>query len=55
VKAKHEAVAMRDMELEVLRWMIEEWRVAIFAQELGTAMQVSERRIEKQWGKIRKS
>ena len=53
-RAKHEAVAIRDAELELLRWMIEEWRVAIFAQELGTAIQISERRIEKQWEKVRR-
>ncbi len=32
-----------------IRWMIEELRVSLFAQELGTAMSVSEKRIEKLW------
>ncbi|MCC5824062.1 MAG: ATP-dependent RNA helicase HrpA [Phycisphaerales bacterium] len=31
---------------EELRWMVEEYRVACFAQELGTAVKVSERRLE---------
>lgn len=30
---------------EELRWMVEEYRVACFAQELGTAVKVSERRL----------
>jgi ATP-dependent helicase HrpA len=35
--------------VERLRWMIEEWRVSLFAQELGTAETVSDKRIQKQW------
>lgn len=35
-------------ELNHLRWMIEELRVSLFAQSLGTRMPVSSRRIEKQ-------
>ena len=31
---------------EELRWMVEEYRVATFAQELGTSVKVSERRLE---------
>lgn len=33
-------------ELERLRWMIEEFRVSLYAQDLGTALRVSERRLE---------
>jgi ATP-dependent helicase HrpA len=53
-KRGHDAVALLDAELELLRWMIEEWRVAVFSQELGTAMPVSERRVEKQMEKVRR-
>jgi ATP-dependent helicase HrpA len=38
---------------EELRWMIEEFRVSLFAQELKTAVPVSAKRIEKQWAKCR--
>jgi len=33
--------------LDVLRWLIEEWRVSLFAQELGTAEAVSPKRLVK--------
>jgi ATP-dependent helicase HrpA len=38
--------------LKYLRWMIEELRVSLFAQNLGTRMPVSPRRIEKHIEKI---
>jgi ATP-dependent helicase HrpA len=41
-----------DPELEYFRWMLEEFRVSLFAQTLGTAIPVSARRLEKQWAKI---
>ena len=31
------------------RWMLEEFRVSYFAQQLGTKMTVSDKRLEKQW------
>lgn len=37
--------AARDARLERVRWMIEEFRVSLFAQQLGTAHPVSARRI----------
>jgi ATP-dependent helicase HrpA len=36
-------------KLQDYRWMIEEFRVSLFAQELGTAKPVSARRLEKFW------
>ena len=42
----------RDPALEHYRWMIEEFRVGLFAQELGTAMPVSAKRLIKQWEKV---
>jgi ATP-dependent helicase HrpA len=51
---RNDALAIHDPELEVLRWMLEEYRISVFAQELGTAMPVSERRLEKQWEKTRR-
>ena len=40
---------MYDPELENYRWMLEEYRILLFAQELGAAMTVSEKRLDKQW------
>ncbi|HET9835375.1 MAG TPA: DUF3418 domain-containing protein, partial [Rhodanobacteraceae bacterium] len=34
-----------DEDLDALRWLIEEWRVSQFAQELGTAQAVSPKRL----------
>jgi ATP-dependent helicase HrpA len=41
-------------ELELYRWMIEEYRVSLFAQTLGTYIPVSAKRLEKQWIKATK-
>ncbi len=38
-----------DEALQAYRWMLEEYRVSLFAQELKTAAKVSSRRLEKQW------
>lgn len=40
-------------QLELLRWMIEELRVSLFAQELRTAVAVSERRLGEQLERAR--
>jgi ATP-dependent helicase HrpA len=37
---------------EELRWMVEEFRVATFAQELGTSVKVSERRLEEAYENV---
>ena len=42
-----------DPELEAYRWMTEELRVALFVQELGTAVSVSEKKLDKQWEKVK--
>ena len=34
-------------ELDALRWLVEELRVSLFAQELGTREPVSEKRLER--------
>ncbi|MEZ6211038.1 MAG: DUF3418 domain-containing protein [Phycisphaerales bacterium] len=34
------------------RWMLEEYRVQVFAPELGTAMAVSPKKIDEQWDRI---
>jgi ATP-dependent helicase HrpA len=44
---------LTDMELERYRWMLEELRVSLFAQELKTAIPVSRKRLEAQWEKVK--
>jgi ATP-dependent helicase HrpA len=41
-----------DPELMQYRWLIEEFRVSMFAQELGTAEKVSPQRLDRQWEKV---
>jgi ATP-dependent helicase HrpA len=41
-----------DPKLMHLRWMLEEYRVSLFAQKLGTAIPVSPKRLEQQWAKL---
>ena len=49
---EHHARGKHDPELERYRWMLEEFRVSLFAQELGTAYRISERRLDAQWGGV---
>jgi len=44
--------AATDPELTTYRWMIEELRVSLFAQELKTAMPISVKRVEAQWQRV---
>ena len=41
-----------DPELIQFRWMLEEYRVSLFAQELGTSLKVSQQRLDRQWDKV---
>jgi ATP-dependent helicase HrpA len=41
------------IELDKLRWMIEEYRVSLFAQDLKTSVPVSEKRLQDQANKAR--
>jgi ATP-dependent helicase HrpA len=34
------------------RWMLEEFRIQLFAQKLGTAISVSAAKLEEQWARI---
>jgi ATP-dependent helicase HrpA len=54
-KEEHAALGLFDPELEHFRWMLEEFRVSLFAQKLGTAVPVSGKRLDGQWAKIRAS
>jgi ATP-dependent helicase HrpA len=43
-----------DVELVHYRWLVEEFRVSLFAQQLGTAVPVSDKRLDEQWAKVGK-
>ena len=52
-QARHQqSQGIFDPELMHLRWMLEEYRVSLFAQKLGTAIPVSPKRLEQQWAKL---
>ncbi|MCU0688910.1 MAG: ATP-dependent RNA helicase HrpA [Phycisphaerales bacterium] len=40
-------------DVEAYRWQVEEFRVSVFAQELGTVAPVSTKRLEDAWAKIK--
>jgi ATP-dependent helicase HrpA len=46
---RHEIV---DERLDEYRWLLEELRVSLFAQALGTRVPVSEKRMERAWQEL---
>jgi ATP-dependent helicase HrpA len=38
-----------DPQIEQFRWLLEELRISLFAQELRTPVPVSVKRLQKQW------
>ncbi|WP_426149390.1 ATP-dependent RNA helicase HrpA [Pseudomonas sp. DC3000-4b1] len=46
---KHAQEGKRDPELVTYRWWLEEYRVSLFAQQLGTRVPISDKRLAKQW------
>ncbi len=49
---KHQQEGKRDPELVLYRWMLEEYRVSLWAQQLGTKMAASGKRLNKQWSAV---
>ncbi len=47
--------AVYDENMDALRWLIEEFRVSVFAQHLGTQGTVSEKRLEEAWNKVKQA
>jgi ATP-dependent helicase HrpA len=47
--AKHAQEGKRDEQLVLYRWWLEEYRVSLFGQQLGTRFPVSDKRLGKQW------
>jgi ATP-dependent helicase HrpA len=50
--AKHAQEGKRDPQLELYRWWLEEYRVSLFAQQLGTKAPISDKRLSKQWTQV---
>lgn len=51
-RALHE-LGLHDPQLEIYRWLIEEFRVHLFAQRLGTSVRITESVLNEQWGRTR--
>jgi len=50
--AVHRAEGRRDPALARYRWLLEEFRISLFAQELGAAERVSRQRLDRLWDEI---
>ncbi|OHV10250.1 ATP-dependent RNA helicase HrpA [Kushneria phosphatilytica] len=51
-RARQENGGIRDPELETFGWWLEELRVSLFAQQLGTLAPVSVQRLERRWQEL---
>jgi ATP-dependent helicase HrpA len=40
------------LHLDSYQWAIEEYRVSVFAQQLGTKMPISNKRLDKMWQQL---
>ena len=49
---KHAQEGKRDEQLVVYRWLLEEYRVSLFGQQLGTKVAISDKRLSKQWSLV---
>lgn len=49
---KHRQEHKHDPQLMLYRWMLEEYRVSLWAQQLGTKMPISDKRLNKQWALV---
>jgi ATP-dependent helicase HrpA len=52
-RARHWPGAEAERAVEDFRWMVEELRVSLFAQQLGTVGKTSGARLESQWARVR--
>ena len=50
---RHQQEGIHDPELGTMRQLLEEYRISLFAQHLGTAMPASEKRLRQQWQQVR--
>ena len=52
---RHQALEKQHIEsaqLKHYRWMLEEYRVSLFSQELKTRFPISEKRLKKYWNEL---
>lgn len=52
--AEHQRRGIVDPQLQTYRWLLEELRVSLFAQELKTSIPISVQRLEKQWSLVQR-
>jgi len=52
-RAHQQRKGMTDPALDTFRWLLEEYRVSVFAQELGTREKVSDKRLAEAWSQVR--
>ena len=52
-REQHRKRGIVDPEMMLYRWMLEELRVSLYVQELGTSLPISPQRLDKQWAKVR--
>jgi ATP-dependent RNA helicase HrpA len=50
--AEHRQQKVTDPMLQHYRWMLEEFRVSLFAQKLGTAIAVSGKKLDEHWQRV---
>ena len=48
----HQEKGLRAIPLERYRWMLEEFRLSVFAQELGSRAKVSRQRLDRAWDQV---
>ncbi|MGK0498797.1 MAG: ATP-dependent helicase HrpA [Oceanicoccus sp.] len=53
--SSNQDAALRSQSLLAFRWQMEEYRVSLFAQHLGTLQAVSEKRLKNQWQEVKAS
>ena len=51
-RAEHAKQQFNDPMLDHYRWMLEEFRVSLFASKLGTAIKVDGRKLDEQWERV---
>jgi ATP-dependent helicase HrpA len=52
LRDKNHAQGLFDPALDEFRWMLEEYRVSLFAQMLGTQVAVSDKRLQQYWRQL---
>lgn len=51
-RQQHTTQQISDPMLDHYRWMLEEFRVSLFAQKLGTAITVSQKKLNEHWDRV---